>query len=70
MYMYIYIYAFCSNFGSFICSFNGPLVKVLDSQSRGPCSKPLGGYKIDPAFHSSEVGKMSISNLWKLSGKK
>ena len=24
-----------------------------------PCSKPLGGSKVDSAFHPSEVGKMS-----------
>ena len=49
---------------------NGQVVKVLDSQSRGLCSKPLGGSKIDSAFHPSEVGKMNTRNTWELSGKK
>ena len=34
------------------------------------CSKPLGGSKVDSAFHPSEVGKMSTRNFWELSGKK
>ena len=34
------------------------------------CSKPPGGSKVDSAFHSSEVNKMSTSNFWELSGKK
>ena len=55
--------AFCSNFGSFFCSFNGLLLKVLDSQSRGPSSKPLDGSKVDSAFHSFEVSKISTSNF-------
>ena len=49
---------------------NGLVVKALDSQSRGPGSKPLGGSKDDLAFHPSEVGKMSTRSLWKLTGKK
>ena len=49
----------------------GLVVKTLDSQSRGgPCSKPLGGSKVDSAFHPSEVDKMSTRNFWELSGKK
>ena len=47
---------------------NGLVVKVLDSQSRGPI--PLGGSKVESAFHPSEVDKMSTRNFWKLSGKK
>ena len=35
-----------------------------------PCSKPLGGSKVDSAFHLSEVDKMSTRNFWELSGKK
>ena len=35
-----------------------------------PCSKPLGGSKVDSAFHPSEVGKMSTRNFWELNGKK
>ena len=35
-----------------------------------PCSKPLGGSKVDSAFHPSEVDKMSTRNFWELNGKK
>ena len=35
-----------------------------------PCSKPLGGSKVDSAFHPSKVDKMSTRNFWELSGKK
>ena len=35
-----------------------------------PCSRPLGGSKVDSAFHPSEVDKMSTRNFWELSGKK
>ena len=35
-----------------------------------PYLKPLGGSKVDSAFHPSEVDKMSIRNFWELSGKK
>ena len=50
---------------------NGLVVKVLDSQSRGPIfKKPLGGSKVNSAFHPSEVDKMSTRNFWELSGKK
>ena len=34
------------------------------------CSKPMGGSKVDSAFHPSEVGKMSTRSFWELSGKK
>ena len=34
------------------------------------CLKPLGGSKVDSAFHFSEVDKMNIRNFWELSGKK
>ena len=46
------------------------LDKALDSQSRVPCSKPLCGSKVDPAFHPFEVDQMSTGNFWELSGKK
>ena len=49
---------------------HGLVVKTLDSQSRAPCLKPLGGSKVDSAFHPSEVDKMSTMNFWELSGKK
>ena len=29
-----------------------------------PCSKPLGGSKVDSDFHLSEVDKMSTRNIW------
>ena len=32
--------------------------------------QPLGGSKVDSAFHPSEVDKMSTRNIWELSGKK
>ena len=35
-----------------------------------PCSKPLGGSKVDSAFYLSEVDKFSTRNFWELSGKK
>ena len=34
------------------------------------CSKPLGGSKVDSAFHPSEVDEMSTRNFWELNGKK
>ena len=46
------------------------MVKALDFQSRGLCSKPLGGSKVDTAVHSSEVDKMSTGDFLELSGKK
>ena len=33
-------------------------------------SKPLGGSKVDSAFHPSEVDKMRTRNFWELNGKK
>ena len=35
-----------------------------------PCSKPLGGSKVDSAFHPSEVDKTSTRNFLELNGKK
>ena len=43
-------------------------VKTLDSQSRGSVLKPLGGSKVDSAFHPSEGDKVSTRNFWQLSG--
>ena len=31
-----------------------------------PCSKPLGGSKVDSAFHPSEVNEVSTRNFWGL----
>ena len=47
---------------------NGLVVTVLDSQSRVRCSKPLGGSKVDSAFHPSKFNTMSTRNFWELSG--
>ena len=49
---------------------NGLMVKVLDAQSRGPLSKPLGGFKVSSAFHPSEVDHLSTRKSWELNGKK
>ena len=35
-----------------------------------PCSKPLGGSKVDLALHPSEVDKMGTRNFWELNDKK
>ena len=35
-----------------------------------PCSKPLGGAKVDSAIRPSEVDKVSSRNFWGLSGNK
>ena len=50
--------------------YSGLVVKALDSQSRVPFSKPLGGSKVNSVFHHSEIDKMSTSYFWELSGKK
>ena len=49
---------------------NDLAVKALDSQTRGPRSKPLDGSKVDSAFQPSKVNKMSTRNFWELRGKK
>ena len=49
---------------------NGLVVKVLDSQSRGPEFKTTGGSKVNSGFHPSYVNEMSTRNFWGLSGKK
>ena len=48
---------------------DGPVVKSLDSQFQVPCSKPLGGSKVDSVFHLSEVDKMSTRNFCDLMAK-
>ena len=48
----------------------GLVVKVLDSQSRGPISKPLGGSKVDSAFHPSEVNQNEYHEFLGTTGKK
>ena len=66
------------NFSPVYCSFpvgytlrsNGLVVKALDPNPGVLCSKPLGGSKVDSAFHPSKVDKMSTSDFWELSGKK
>ena len=35
-----------------------------------PCSKPLGGSKVDLAFQPSEVNQISTRDFLELSGKK
>ena len=45
---------------------NGLAVRALDSQSRDPVFKPLGGSKVDSAFHPSDIDKMSTKNFWEL----
>ena len=59
---------------SFICASSGISILIkLRHWIPNPgvlCSKPLGGSKVDPAFHPSEVDKMSTKNFWELSGKK
>ena len=40
--------------------------KALDTQSKGPCSKPLA----QSAFYPSEVDQMSTRDFWDFSGKK
>ena len=35
-----------------------------------PCSKPVGGSKVDSVFHPSKVDEVSTRNFWELSGKK
>ena len=39
---------------------NGLMVKVLDSQSKGLCSKLLGGSKVNSAFHPSKVDNVEF----------
>ena len=32
------------------------------------CSKPLGSFKVDTAFHPSKFDKMSTRDFWEVSG--
>ena len=45
---------------------NSLVVKGLDSNPGVPCSKQLGGSKVDLAVHPSEVDKIRTSNFWEL----
>ena len=49
---------------------NGLVVKGWIRNQGVPCSKPLGGPKIDSTFHPSEADKTSTRNFWELIGKK
>ena len=51
-------------------SIYGLVVKVLDSQSRGPVFKTTWWLKVDSDVHLSEVDQMSTRNFWELGGKK
>ena len=51
-------------------SHNSLFNKCWVPNPRIPFSKPLGGSKVDSAFHLSEVDRTSNKNFWKLSGKK
>ena len=39
------------------------MVKVWIPNPGVPCSKPLGGSKVDSAFHLSEVDKINIPRI-------
>ena len=61
------------NLGLYLKTYHGAMAKWLRRWIPNPgvpCSKPLGGSKVDSAFHPSEVDKMSTRNFWELSGKK
>ena len=45
-------------------------LKLLVTELFKSVTEPLGGSKVDSAFHPSEVDKMSTRNFWELSGKK
>ena len=45
-------------------------LKLLVTELFKSVTEPLGGSKVDSAFHPSEVDKMSTRNSWELSGKK
>ena len=49
---------------------NDLVVKVLDSQSKGPVFKTTGWLQGLLSLHPSEVDKISTRNFWELSGKK
>ena len=55
--------------------FRPELIKLKDGRERGanpgvPCSKLIGGFRVNSAFHLFEVSQMSNMNFWKLSAKK
>ena len=54
------------HFGKLGVNPNDLVVKLLESQSRSPIFKTLGGSKVDSNFHTSEVDRMSTRNFWKL----
>ena len=62
--------AYIHTFMAYILWSNGLVVKMLDSQSRAPDSRPLSGSKFESAFHPAEVNEISTSNSWGLSDKK
>ena len=45
---------------------NSLVVKGLDSNTGVPCSKQLGGSKVDLAVHPSEVDKIRARNFWQI----
>ena len=45
---------------------NSLVVKGLDSNTGVPCSKQLGGSKVDLAVHPSEVDKIRTRNFWEI----
>ena len=52
------------------CSLENEMRNTLLPKLGVPCSKPLGGLKVDSSFHPSGVDKMSTRNFWWLCGKK
>ena len=54
------------HFGKLGVNSNDLVIKLLESQSRSPMFKTLGGSKVDSTFHTSEVDRISNRNFWKL----
>ena len=46
------------------------MIKCWIPNSGFPISKPVGGLKVDSAFHPSVVDQISTRNSWGQSGKK
>ena len=67
---YFVLFLFFSVKGGFRWFWMGNPDKNIQLMLGVPCSKPLGGSKVNSAFHPSEVDKMSTRNIWELSGKK
>ena len=61
IYIYIYIY---------ICVSVFQWLRHYVFSLGVPWSKPLGGSKVDLAFHPSGVNTMSTMDFWELSGKR